>query len=79
MAANGYIGISMETEVEFYPQQAWLWNNLADMQESFGNKDEATRCSEKGIMILADDMEAEQSFNQRILRSSQERLKRLKK
>ncbi len=68
----------MQLAVEFYPQQSWLWNNLADMQENAGNKEEAIRCSEKVTTLLAADTGAEQSFSQRILRSSQERLKRLK-
>lgn len=68
----------MQLAVEFYPQQAWLWNNLADMQENTGNKEEAVRCSKKVTTLLAGDNGAGQSFNQRILRSSQERLKRLK-
>ena len=68
----------MQLAVEFYPQQAWLWNNLADMQENTGNKEEAVRYSEKVTTLLAGDNGAEQSFNQRILRSSRERLKRLK-
>jgi len=69
----------MELAVEFYPDQIWLWNNLADMQEILGNKEEAIRCSEKVILLLANDRGAEQSFGQRILRTSLERLKRLKK
>ncbi|HYF31750.1 MAG TPA: tetratricopeptide repeat protein [Chitinophagaceae bacterium] len=68
----------MQLAVEFYPDRAWLWNNLADMHEAFGNKEEAIHCSEKVAAMLAGDKGNAQSFNQRILRSSQERLKRLK-
>jgi predicted TPR repeat methyltransferase len=68
----------MQIAVEFYPDKAWLWNNFADMQEANGNKDQAIRCSEKVAELLANDRGGEQSFNQRVLRSSQERLKRIK-
>lgn len=68
----------MQLAVEFYPQQAWLRNNLADTQDNLGNKEEAIRCSEKVTILLANDKGAELSFNQRILRTSQERLKRVR-
>lgn len=68
----------MSLAVEYYPQEAWLWNNLSSMQEDEGNKVEAIRCAEKVVTLLADDKGNEQSFNQRILRSAQARLKRIK-
>lgn len=68
----------MSLAVEYYPQQAWLWNNLSSMQEDEGNTVEAIRCAEKVVTLLADDKGNEQSFNQRILKSAQARLKRIK-
>lgn len=68
----------MQLAVELYPDRAWLWNNLADMQEGHGNKAEAIRCSEKVTSLLANDTGNAQSFNQRVLKSSQDRLKRLR-
>lgn len=69
----------MQLAVEFYPQQTWLWNNLADMQENMGNKEEAIRCSEKVIELLKDFKSTEQSGGERLRRSSMQRLERLKK
>lgn len=67
----------MQLAVEFYPQQTWLWNNLADMQENLGNKEEAIRCSEKVIELLKDFKGTEQSGSERLRRSAVARLKKL--
>jgi tetratricopeptide (TPR) repeat protein len=67
----------MSLAVEFHPNEAWLWNNLADMYENSGNKREAIRCCEKVLELLKDFRGPEQSFNERIKRSSAARLQRL--
>jgi tetratricopeptide (TPR) repeat protein len=69
----------MKLSTEFHPKEAWLWNNLASMQEDLGNIPEAIRCSEQALEILKDFKGTEQSFNERIRRSSASRLERLKK
>jgi hypothetical protein len=69
----------MKLAVELHPQEAWLWNNLADMYDNSGNKLEAIRCSEKVLELLKNFKGSEQSFNNRIRRSSASRLERLKK
>lgn len=68
----------MTLAVEFHPREAWLWNNLADMYENSGNKPEAIRCCEKVLELLKDFKGSEQSFNERIRRSSAARLARLR-
>jgi tetratricopeptide (TPR) repeat protein len=68
----------MNLAVEFHPEEAWLWNNLADMYDNSGNKAEAIRCSEKVLDLLKHHKGSEQSFNERIRRSSSSRLARLK-
>jgi hypothetical protein len=69
----------MKLAIELHPNEAWLWGNLASMQEDFGDKEEAIRSSEKVASMLANDKGVEQSYNQRVLRSAQERIKRLRK
>ncbi len=71
--------VLMQLAVEFYPDRAWLWNNFAGMQERSGNIPDAVKSSEKVVELLKDFKGTGQSFNERIKRSSTERLKRLKK
>ncbi|MBD2699069.1 hypothetical protein IC229_00355 [Spirosoma sp. BT702] len=68
----------MNFATEVYPKEAWLWNNLAGMHEDFGDKLAAIRCSEKVLDVLVDFRGAEMSFNERVRRSAQARLQRLK-
>ena len=70
--------LMMKFVSEIHPEQAWIWNNRASMEEDFGSKEVAIMCSEKALALLADFKGSEQSFNARIQRSSAERLKRLK-
>ena len=68
----------MKFATEVHPPEAWLWNNLASMQEDLGNTQEAIHSSEQ-VLELLDDFKGEgMSFNGRIRRSSAARLKRLK-
>lgn len=68
----------MDFATEVYPREAWLWNNLASLHEDFGNGPEALRHSEKVLAVLADFRGTEMSFNERIRRSAQARIQRLK-
>jgi tetratricopeptide (TPR) repeat protein len=63
---------------ELHPKAAWVWNNLGSLQEDLGFKDEALGSSQKAVDLLEDDKGTELSFNQRIKRSSEARIKRLK-
>jgi tetratricopeptide (TPR) repeat protein len=67
----------MRFAVEIHPNAAWLWNNLAGMEESFGNSLQAIRSSEKVLELLKEIKDSEMSFNERTRRSAQERIKRL--
>jgi hypothetical protein len=69
----------MQYAVEIHPDAAWLWNNLAGMQKSFGQLQEAIRSSEKVLEALSDIKDSEMSFNERTRRSAQERINRLSK
>ena len=69
----------MSLAVEFHPREAWLWNNLADMHDNSGNKRDAMVASEKVLELLKDFKGSEQSFNERIRRSSMARLERLRR
>ena len=68
----------MKFATELHPNAAWLWNNLGSLQEDLGFKEDALLSSEKVIALLANDQGTELSFNQRIKRSSEARIKRLK-
>lgn len=68
----------MDFATETYPREAWLWNNLASLHEDVGNGPEAIRHSEKVLAVLADFRGAEMSFNERVRRSAQARIQRLK-
>lgn len=68
----------MKLAVQLHPGEAWLWNNLADMYENSGNISEAMRCCEKVLDLLKDFKGSEQSFNERIRRSSTSMLTRLR-
>jgi tetratricopeptide (TPR) repeat protein len=70
--------ILMKFATEVHPQEAWLWNNLASMQEDFGNKAEAIRHSEKVLQMLPLTEATDMSFDARIRRNSAARLERLK-
>lgn len=63
---------------ELHPKAAWVWNNLGSLQEDLGFKDEALASSQKAVDLLEGDNGTELSFNQRIKRSSEARIKRLK-
>jgi tetratricopeptide (TPR) repeat protein len=69
----------MKLAVELHPKEAWLWGNLADMQESFGNIPDAISSSEKVVELLKDYKGTELSYNERVRRSALATLKRLKK
>jgi len=69
----------MLTATEFYPDRAWLWRNLARMQEADGDINGAIRSCEKALEILKDVEDTGLSFDQRIKRSASEMLERLKK
>ena len=69
----------MKLAIEFHPREPWLWNNLADMYDNSGNKEEAIRSSEKVLELLKDFKGSEQSFNERIRRSSALRIERLRR
>ena len=69
----------MDLAVEFHPAEAWIWNNRADIYENAGRKEEAITSSEKTVELLKDANSADQSFNGRVKRSAEERLKRLRK
>jgi dienelactone hydrolase len=68
----------MKFATEAHPREAWLWNNLASMQEDFGNKPEAIRYSEKVLEMLPATEATDMSFDARIRRHSAARLERLK-
>ena len=63
---------------ELHPNAAWLWNNLGSLQEDLGFKEDALLSSEKAVALLSNDRGTEMSFNQRIKRSAEARVKRLK-
>jgi hypothetical protein len=69
----------MQLATEFYPDRAWLWRNLSGLQEAAGDIPGATRSCEKVLELLKDYKGTEQSFNERIRKSAQEILARLKK
>jgi dienelactone hydrolase len=69
----------MHLAVELHPQEAWLWNNLADMHDNAGNKADAIKYSEKTLELLKDVAGTGQSFNERIKRGAAARLERLRK
>jgi hypothetical protein len=71
--------ILMQLATEFYPHTAWLWRNLAGMQEADGNMNGAIQSCEKVLYLLKDLEGTSQSFDDRIKRSAQETMKRLKK
>jgi dienelactone hydrolase len=64
--------------VQFHPKEAWLWNNLADMHDNSGNKEDAIKYSEKVLELLKDVSDTGQSFDERIKRSAKRRVERLK-
>lgn len=64
---------------ELYPEEAWLWNNLASMHEDFGHKEEAIAHSRKVVDLLKDFEGPEMSFDARIRRHAVARLERLTK
>lgn len=68
----------MKFATELHPNAAWLWNNLGSLQEDLGLKEDALQSSEKVVALLTNDQGTELSFNQRIKRSSEARIKRLK-
>jgi tetratricopeptide (TPR) repeat protein len=68
----------MKFATEVHPKEAWLWNNLASMQEDIGNKDEAIRYSERVLEMVPATDATDMSFNARIRRNSAARLERLK-
>lgn len=63
---------------ELHPDEAWVWNNLASVQEDYGNKEEAIRCSQKVVDLLANSAGNDPSFEERVKKSAIERLERLK-
>lgn len=69
----------MQLATEFYPHTAWLWRNLAVMQEEEGNTNGAIQSCQKVLDLLKGMDGTSQSFDDRIKRSAQEMLKRLKK
>lgn len=69
----------MHTATEFYPDRAWLWRNLARMQEADGDINGAIQSCEKVLELLKDIVDTGQSFDQRIKRSARDMLERLKK
>lgn len=68
----------MQLAIEFHPGQAWLWRNLAGMQEDSGKIDDAINSFAKAIDILKDFTVEPSSFEGRVKRSAEESLQRLK-
>lgn len=68
----------MKFAAELHPKEAWIWNNLGSLQEDLGLKQDALTSSEKAVELLQNDKGTDLSFNQRIKRSSEARVKRLK-
>lgn len=69
----------MQLATEFYPNTAWLWRNLAGMQEADGNMNAAIQSCQRVLDLLKNLDGTSQSFDDRIKRSAQETMKRLKK
>ena len=69
----------MRTATEFYSDRAWLWRNLARMQEADGDIKGAIQSCEKVLELLKDTGNTGLSFDQRIKRSAKDMLERLKK
>ena len=68
----------MKLATEFYPDKAWLWRNMAGMQEKDGDLNGAISSCEKVMELLKDVEITGLSFNERIKRSAMDTLKRLK-
>ena len=67
----------MKLATEFHPYKAWLWNNLAGIEEDNGKKEEAIHDSEKVLEILKDVKGEPSSFDGRVRKNSEDRLERL--
>ena len=70
--------VIMQFATELHPRLTWLWNNLSGMQESFGDKQEAIRSSEVVVRLLTDAKASNQRYSEKMLATSQDRIKRLK-
>jgi len=68
----------MKLATEFYRDKAWLWRNMAGMQEKDGDLNGAISSCEKVMELLKDVEITGLSFNERIKRSAMDTLKRLK-
>ena len=68
----------MKLATEFYPDKAWLWRNMAGMQEVDGDINGAIQSCEQVMELLKDVEITGLSFNERIKKSAMDTLKRLK-
>jgi hypothetical protein len=68
----------MKLATEFYPDKAWLWRNMAGMQEADGDIHGAIQSCEQVIELLKGVGITGLSFNERIKKSAMDTLKRLK-
>ncbi|WP_128548240.1 hypothetical protein [Larkinella soli] len=64
---------------ESHPGEAWLWNNLAALYESLGNRPEALRVSQTAVRVAEAYRGPETAYNERIGRYSRARIDRLTK